>query len=47
MAANKLKRLLSMGLVCLMLTPVVSFATSDSPVNEAEAEERKEPPWEP
>ncbi len=39
MAANKLKRLLSMGLVCLMLTPVVSFATSDSPVNEAEAEE--------
>lgn len=31
MAASKLKRFLSAGLVCLMLTPIVSFATNDTP----------------
>lgn len=34
MGNNKLRRLLSLGLVCLMLTPVVSFATNDNTVQE-------------
>ena len=38
MAAGKLKRLLSMGLVCLMLTPIVSFATNDT-AGDTQAEE--------
>lgn len=38
MAASKLKRFLSAALVCLMLTPIVSFATNDTP-DDTNAEE--------
>lgn len=38
MAASKLKRFFSLALVCLMLTPIVSFATNDTP-GDTQAEE--------
>ncbi|MBE5940241.1 MAG: hypothetical protein E7266_07575 [Lachnospiraceae bacterium] len=48
MADNKLKRLISLGLVCLMLTPAISFATdigtdiTDTAVTEGTDDEKKE-----
>ena len=39
MAASKLKRFFSLALVCLMLTPIVSFATNDAGDTKAEEKE--------